>query len=152
MSLREARARLGEQQTALVRALVGGGEPPAGFDAERLRLAASSLINKRIREVSRAWPALARALGKGFAARFRAFALTHPPPQAGGPLMDGLAFATRLAPGELDDSVRLEMVRARLAGARFGFASVRLGQSRRLVLGVRLPGLGARLIALPWWV
>src|SRR5215211_4919183 len=80
MSAREPTVRdanrqgLHELQARLVRALTGQGEAPEGFDAGRLAVAARSLVNKRLRESARAWPALGRCLGGRYAERFRAYA------------------------------------------------------------------------------
>jgi hypothetical protein len=144
----ESRSRLAEQQAQLVRTLVCQDKPPAGFDGERLRLAAGSLLNKRLREVERAWPALARCLGAHWSARFTAFARTTPPPAAGGPLADGLAFARTLPAGDLDDEARTERFFVELHRARLAVRAAWLPQAGRLLLGVRLPWLGARLLAL----
>jgi hypothetical protein len=148
MSASDARSRLAEQQADLVRALVGGGEPPAGFDAERLRLAARSLVNKRLREVERAWPALARCLGERWPEQFTAFARITPPPAEGGPLADGLAFARTLPQGDLDDEARAERFFAQLHRARLPLRMVWLPRTGRLVLGVRLPWLAVRMLGL----
>ena len=72
MSLSEARERLAARQLELVQALVGGGggggAVPAGFDEQRIRQAARSLVNKRLREVALAWPELTGCLGDRFPA------------------------------------------------------------------------------------
>jgi hypothetical protein len=143
----DARSRLAEQQAQLVRALVGQDEAPAGFDAERLRLASQSLVNKRLREVERAWPALARCLGEHWSARFTAFAQTTPPPPEGGPLGDGLAFARTLPSCDLDDEARTERFFVELHRTRLPLRAAWLPQAGRLLLGVRLPWLGARVLA-----
>jgi hypothetical protein len=151
----DARARLAAEQARLVRALAGDGEPPDGFDAGRLRAAAAALAHKRARAAARAWPALARALGEGFEARFADFAARTPLPEKGGPLADGRAFAAELAArGELPDEGRLEALavdlrhRRTAAGLRPRRGAVLkvawLRGARRLVLGVRLPWLGVR--------
>lgn len=151
-----ARARLAARQAALVQALTGGSELPAGFDAARVARAARSLVNKRRAEVARIWPALAAALGNPYAERFQAFAATTPPPDRGGPLADGWAFATTLRPDEWTDAARRELLAVdlhfRWTGTglvrRRGFALrwVRLPQSRRLLVRLRLPG--GRVLAL----
>jgi hypothetical protein len=160
MSGDEGRERLAEQQAALVRALTASGEAPAGFDAERLRLAATSLANKRRQEVARAWPALVRCLGERFRERFDAFAEKTPLPSEGGPLADGRAFARALAREVWTDEARLEVLavdlrQARCAGGlrpRRGVAVkvAWLRERRRLVVGVRAPGVGIRTLALPF--
>jgi hypothetical protein len=137
---------LAEQQAQLVRALVRQGETPPGFDQERLRLAARSLVNKRLREVGRAWPALARCLGDGFMDRFRRFAEVHPPPAEGGPLVDGWAFARTVPETELDDEARLELFFVERYRSRLPVKVRWLSQGGRLVLGVRLPWLGVQVV------
>jgi hypothetical protein len=159
MSGPDARARLAEQQARLVGALVAGGEHPEGFAPERLRLAAGSLRNKRVREVVRAWPELAACLGEEFAERFLAYAADHPPPAEGGPLADGRSFARTLAPGEWTDEARLAVLgvdlhHRRSAGGlrrRRGLAlrGAWLRRARVLVLGVRLPWLGVYWLRVP---
>jgi hypothetical protein len=111
-------------------------------------LAARSLINKRLREVARAWPALARRLGDGFVERFGDFARANPPPAGGGPLEDGRAFAKTLPAHELDDASRLELLWANLYHSRVGARVAWLPDEGRLVLGARLPWLGARVASL----
>ena len=56
------RERLADEQAALVRALVGGGPVPGGFDAGRVAATSAALVRKRAREVARAWPVLAAEL------------------------------------------------------------------------------------------
>jgi hypothetical protein len=72
------RERLAAEQAALVRALVGGGPVPGGFDPERVRATSAALARKRAREVARAWPVLAAELGDDFTGRFLAFAAGRP--------------------------------------------------------------------------
>ena len=76
----EARDRLAAGQAALVRALVGGGPVPGGFDPGRVRATSTALARKRAREVARAWPALAAELGEDFTGEFLAYAAGRPPP------------------------------------------------------------------------
>jgi hypothetical protein len=146
------RERLADEQAALVRALVDGGPVPAGFDPDRVRATAAALARKRAREVARAWPALAAELGDDFTARFLADAARRPPPARGGALADGLAFAGALAhTRRLSGDVRVE---AMLAAARLSASPARLaaavaGPPRRLVVTVRLPGLGERWLSVP---
>ena len=64
------RERLADEQAALVRALVGGGPVPGGFDPGRVAATSAALARKRAREVTRAWPVLAADLGEGFSDRF----------------------------------------------------------------------------------
>jgi hypothetical protein len=149
---RGARERLADEQAALVRALVGGGPVPGGFDPGRVAATSAALARKRAREVARAWPVLAADLGEGFTARFVADAARRPPPVTGGALADGLAFARALArQGRLSPNARVE---AMLAAARLSARPVRLaatlaGPPRRLVVTVRAPGLGERWLSVP---
>ena len=118
------RERLAAEQAALVRALVGGGPVPGGFDPGRVRATAAALARKRAREVARAWPALAAELGGEFTARFLADAARRPPPARGGALADGLAFADALARrGRLPPGARVERL---LAAARLSPRRARL--------------------------
>ncbi|MBE1578360.1 putative DNA-binding domain-containing protein [Amycolatopsis roodepoortensis] len=72
------RERLAAQQAELLKALLAGGDAPAGFDAERLRIEANVLRNKQSRLVAYLRPDLAEALGDRFAALFREYATSHP--------------------------------------------------------------------------
>jgi hypothetical protein len=74
--------RLAEAQGRVVAALVAGAEPPEGFDGERLRLQAASLIAKRRAVVARLRPDAAEAAGADLAREFAAYARsrTTPPP------------------------------------------------------------------------
>lgn len=96
-----ARAELAEQQAALLRAVLAGGEPPPGFDPRMLAVEARALLNKRrrvnaildpdtaaelgdrYRELFDAWasanPRKAGARGHADAEAFRAWALPAPP-------------------------------------------------------------------------
>jgi hypothetical protein len=156
----EARARLAAQQAALVTALMARGEPPAGFDAARLRAAAASLARKRARAAARAWPGLAQALGPRFGGLFAAYAEAVTLPHQGGPLADGRAFAGWLAArGELPEAARLQAMAVDLhyAATRTGLVPRRrptvrvawLRRSRRLIVAVRLPWLGERWLSIP---
>jgi hypothetical protein len=150
--VRLSRERLAAEQAGLVRALVGGGPVPGGFDPDRVAATAAALARKRAREVARVWPVLAADLGEGFTARFVADAARRPPPARGGTLADGLAFARALArQGRLSPNARVE---AMLAAARLSARPVRLavtlaGPPRRLVVTVRAPGLGEHWLSVP---
>jgi hypothetical protein len=146
----ESRSRLAAAQAALVRSLVGQAEPPPGFASERVRLASRSLVNKRVREVARAWPALVQALGDRFHERFHEFAQRTPPPAEGGPLADGRSFLGTLSAAEQTDELRtaalwVDLGQCRWAGLRFTW----LAQSRQLLIGVRLPWLGMHGFTIP---
>jgi hypothetical protein len=72
------RERLAEQQAELLTALLAGGEPPAGFDAERVRDETIVLRNKRRRVTAYLRPDLRQALGDRFGEQFDAYAGGHP--------------------------------------------------------------------------
>ena len=147
-----ARERLAAEQAALVRALVDGGPVPGGFDPERVRATSAALARKRAREVARAWPVLAAELGEDFTGRFLAFAAGRPPPARGGALADGLAFARDLAGrGRLPGDARVEglLAAGHLSASPARLAATLAGPPRRLVVTVRLPGLGDRWLSLP---
>ncbi|MFI7636592.1 hypothetical protein [Nonomuraea sp. NPDC049400] len=80
--LAEDRRRLAEAQGRVVAALVAGAAVPAGFDPERMRVQASSLIAKRRGIVARLRPDAAAAAGADLAAEFAAYARSRsaPPP------------------------------------------------------------------------
>jgi hypothetical protein len=146
------RERLAAEQAALVRALVGGGPVPGGFDPGRVRATSAALARKRAREVARAWPVLAAELGEAFTGRFLADAARRPPPSRGGALADGLAFARALArEGRLPGNARVEamVAAARLSSRPLRLAAAVAGPPRRLVVTVRAPGLGERWHSFP---
>jgi hypothetical protein len=159
----EARDRLSAQQTALVRALMAGGEPPAHFDALRLGAATMSLARKRRRSAARAWPGLAKALRKHFEELFAAYAGAATLPRAGGSLADGREFARWLADrGELPESGQLQALAFDLrfthnsnglvCRRRPAFRVAWLRRSRRLIVGVRFPWFGVHFFPLfPKW-
>lgn len=72
------RERLAARQAELLKALLAGGDAPAGFDADRLRIEANVLRNKRSRLVAYLRPDLAEALGDRFGALFREYATSSP--------------------------------------------------------------------------
>ncbi|MEW1842862.1 hypothetical protein AB0392_33385 [Nonomuraea angiospora] len=80
--LEETRRRLAEAQGRLVAALVAGAELPRGFDPERMRAQASSLVAKRRGIVARIRPDAAAAAGPDLPAAFAAYARSRsePPP------------------------------------------------------------------------
>jgi len=126
---------LREQQDRLVEALTAGSPPPEGFDADRVELAARTLVNKRMRAVRKAWPGLAEGLGAEFAQLFAEYARGR---SAGA---DGEAFAQYLGQtGRLTDEAYIELLARRI---QRGFP-IRAG---------RLPKSGQRVFAIrvPWW-
>jgi uncharacterized protein (UPF0276 family) len=68
------RHALAEAQAELAEALVGLGEPPPQFDADRVGVARSALVRKRSRAVARRAPKLAAALGDRLGALFADYA------------------------------------------------------------------------------
>jgi hypothetical protein len=137
-----ARDRLAARQAELVAALAAGGAAPAGFDADRLAATRHSLIDKRRAAVAAAWPALAAL--PGFAAAFAAFADGRPP---AGSHADGLAFA-RSVRAELDEPARAELLAVVTAHRRFALRVDRHPRGRMLLL-LRAPGLGTRILGTP---
>lgn len=153
----DARADLARRQAELVRALTGDAPAPAGFDHDRLRRAAEALAVKRRRSVRAACPELATALGPRFVERFAAYAGAAPAPRDGGARADARAFAAAVeAEEDLPDVARLEVLAIDLRHARSpgglvprhgpSLATAHLKGSRRLVVAIRLPGVGER-----WW-
>ena len=155
MSTPDERARLTECQAELVRALLRGGERPAGFDADRLDTASAALAHKRRRAAAAAWPALARERGARFAELFAAYRAAVPLPRRGGPSTDAYFFARWLDErGELPAALRPAMMSVRLRNVvradgllpRRGPA-VDVGRSDgRWHLALRWPGVGE------WWL
>lgn len=73
-----ARERLAAQQGELLRALLAGGVPPAGFDPERVRAEVIVLRNKRRRVVAYIRPDILEELGARFAELFESYAVAYP--------------------------------------------------------------------------
>ena len=94
------RQDLAARQLQLVNSLLGQAPPPEGFDAQRLTAAGQALLQKRMRAVAKAWPALSIVPGVNFAEAFARYARHHPLP-ARGATEDGLAFARDLAARKL---------------------------------------------------
>ncbi|WP_166427269.1 hypothetical protein [Nonomuraea mesophila] len=78
----EVRRRLAQAQERVVAALVMGAEPPEGFDPERMRVQAVSLLAKRRGIVARLRPDAAAAAGPDLASEYAAYARSRatPPP------------------------------------------------------------------------
>lgn len=90
---RPQRERLAAQQAELLRALLGDGAPPPGFDADRLRVEARALLNKRRGIVAVLRPDVADALGEKFRPLFDAYARAHPRQAGSRAREDAAAFA-----------------------------------------------------------
>lgn len=95
--LSDERRRLGEQQSALVRALAGISPLPAEFDQRQLQHATTSLAQKRARAAGKAWPDLRAAIGDEFDVLFAEFARRNPSPDPRGSAADAFQFATDLS-------------------------------------------------------
>ncbi len=137
----------GRTQVELARSLAGTAGVPAGFDAARVRLAAAMLVAKRRRAVSRLMPELSRSLGADGASLFEEYARARAHPPGGVAQADALAFARWLRGRcRLSDAARTEILGARLhSGRRAGLARL-AGPPLAVVIGVRLPVLGVRLL------
>lgn len=72
------RDRLAEAQAELLRALLAGGSPPAGFDPGRLRVEANSLRAKRRNVVAMLEPVACTDLADRFVPLFDEYAATRP--------------------------------------------------------------------------
>jgi hypothetical protein len=72
------RDRLAAAQAELLRALLAGGDVPAGFDAERVRVERRALLAKRRGIVEMIRPDVAAELGERFRPLFDAYAAAHP--------------------------------------------------------------------------
>ncbi len=86
-------------------------------------------------------------MGKRFRSRFTTFAESNPPPSDGGPLEDGRVFAATLPASELDDDTRLVLLRADLHRRSLPVRLRWLPRTGRLVMGMRLPWLGVRVVS-----
>jgi hypothetical protein len=157
------RAAYEAQQAELLRALIRGNDYPQAFDAVKADAAGQALRRKRARAVANTWPGLAASLGDEFAPRFDQYARSLPPPAWGGGMTDGLVFARRLPAADLHDEIRIELLFARadiVSGRRdrpprkrrgVFAAALLLHNPRRILIALRMPGLGRRniVIALP---
>ncbi|MBW4717481.1 hypothetical protein [Saccharothrix obliqua] len=96
------RERLAAAQAGLLRALLADGTPPAGFDPERLRVEARSLLNKRRGVVAALRPDVAAELADRFRPLFDEYARAHPRRDGTRFREDAAAFAEwATARGEL---------------------------------------------------
>lgn len=154
-----------------MKALVGEGPVPEGFDTDRLKMNAHSLSSKRLRSVKSSWPALAEHLGEDFDRLFKDFARTQSSPEFGGPMVDGRAFVDWLwqSSAELElkpipNTVRVQALAVdlryerdhdgrgmRKRRKRFSLATTTFIRPWRAVLGLRLPLIGERWFSFPPW-
>lgn len=96
------RDELAVAQAELLRALLGGGPPPDGFDPAQLRVEARSLLNKRRGIVAMLRPEVADELGERFRPLFEEYARAHPRRAGSRFREDAAAFAEwAAARGEL---------------------------------------------------
>ena len=145
----DARQRLAVEQGRLVDALTRRADTPPGFDPARIDLTATTLASKRAKTVAKLWPALAEAMGDQFLVQLKMFAAVHPSHPA-GPISDAFAFAKWLdGHGLLPRRVAADFLIAQLRNGPPIGLRIRRGE-RRLFIGLRLPGLGVRWIAIPW--
>ncbi|GAA3038508.1 hypothetical protein [Actinokineospora globicatena] len=89
MSREEVAAAQGE----LLRSLLAGGSPPAGFDPGAIRVEAAALLGKRRRIVREIDPGTAEELGDRFAELFAEYALANPRRDGSRFREDAVAFA-----------------------------------------------------------
>ncbi|CCH29188.1 hypothetical protein ABZ816_38555 [Actinosynnema sp. NPDC047251] len=87
------RDRLAAAQAELLHSLMADGPPPAGFDPERLRVEARSLLNKRRGIVAMLRPEVAAELGERFRPLFDEYARAHPRRTGSRFREDAAAFA-----------------------------------------------------------
>lgn len=155
-----ARANLAAQQSSLVRALVADGPIPPGFDGDRVKTLARSLVNKRRQALARAWPRIARLLGNAYVEQFTTYARANPLPASGSPLEDGRHFLHWLdEKAPLPDSARMEAMAFDLRfystplGLRdrggFGVKIAKMRETPALVIALRLPWLRIRWLRIP---
>ncbi|MGW6406197.1 DUF692 domain-containing protein [Streptomyces vinaceus] len=90
------RARVGEEQGALLSALVAGAEAPEGFDAERVRVQARALAAKRAGVVAKLAPELPGILGGEAPYREAFLGYAGSRPMTSGYRRDALDFAEHL--------------------------------------------------------
>jgi hypothetical protein len=86
------RDRLAEAQAELLRALLAGGRPPAGFDPARLRTEANALRAKRRNVVAMLEPEACADLDDRFVPLFNDYAAAHPKPTSVRARHDARAF------------------------------------------------------------
>jgi len=144
-----SRQRLAREQATVVRALHEGKTILPGFDPDQLRVTAEALTAKRLRSITKAWPAFAAAMSPQIAAQFRQYAMTHPP-QAAGPDEDGGHFAVWLSQRHsLPMRVRLEFERWKVS--KDGLPRVLLGLDGCWLAVIFRWGGDVRAFRLPRW-
>jgi hypothetical protein len=97
------REQLAEQQAELLRALLAGGEIPAGFDRDRVRAEVIVLRNKRKRVTAMIRPDLRATLGSRYGELFDVYAAGHPRAEGTRAREDADAFGVWLVEqGEIE--------------------------------------------------
>lgn len=153
MSISEARAKLASRQRGLLQALNGNASEVTSFDEKQIAAVSAALLQKRMRGVAKAWPALAAALGERFGQLFAEYARSASYPAHGAHLADGCRFAATLARcGKLPSAGWLAVLRFELRYKEIGdkwvprrLPVLRLALLRRpfaCALALRLPWLG----------
>ncbi|MBC6449482.1 hypothetical protein [Actinokineospora xionganensis] len=94
-----ARERLAAEQAALLRALLAGGQPPAGFDEIALQVEADALLAKRRRVVAQLAPEVADKLEERYRPLFDEYARAHPRTVGSRAREDAAAFREWLIAG-----------------------------------------------------
>jgi hypothetical protein len=142
------REELARRQAELVGALADGAEPPADFDEDQVKLAARTLVRKRMRAVAKGWPETAGGLGAVFEPAFLDYARRHPLPE--DQRADGAGFAEFLAGRRLlADGGKVEWAFWR---ARRGWP-VRVARVRGgVVVVVRIWGARMRKVFVGWGI
>lgn len=140
---------LATAQAALVDALTGATSPLAGFDAAGLRAAMQVLLRKRVHAVRHACPLLEEELGHRFGALFSEYASRTPWAGDDDAVVDALRFIKwNRDRASFPDALRAAAVDLALRhGTWVAFAW--LPTKRRVVVGVRLPHMRARVVSLP---
>jgi len=138
----DAREQLATAQATLVRALHGRVAAPGNFNPDHLTTAASALRSKRMRELEKAWPALASALGVQFSRHFSDYDAANKRP--GGMEADARLFSQWLkGRPALPDEARVELA-AEAARHGFPLRVLILRNPWRPVLLLRLPNRSVR--------
>lgn len=148
MVTQKTRDAVEAEQEQLLRALLNLSAPPAGFSAEALAVAASSLWTKRCHTVARCFPHLSASLGSTFKLQFEFYTDRTQPSMVENPLLDGFFFANWLQSRghHLTDEALIELLAFRLShkedGAvrRFHLSWCFLPESGSLALGANLFG------------
>ncbi|UJW31356.1 hypothetical protein L3Q67_40250 [Saccharothrix sp. AJ9571] len=114
-----SRKDLAARQAELMRALLAGGTPPAGFDPGRIGVEVRALRSKRRRVVAYLRPELPQELGDRFVPLFDEYAAGHPRAEGVRMRQDAEDFAAWLvARGELKRPRRRWWSPGRAIGSR----------------------------------